>query len=204
MLRFTRFLALVSIVRLGSAVAKDQVPFNADRAAPQTPQRDNTPFFPQDFSTDISEPQQTHAANTPIPSTIPTNPWLMTSPYETQEHLTNLSTLSLPSRLLTLALIHLNSTNSSYATIPYQDALNWPTVFSHLRTISDAHNHTWKSTIFYVVEFRSRLKPNIDRELLFKLDRESHREATASGGLVKYWFGKTSDDAEGRNLATCE
>ena len=50
--------------------------------------------------------------------------------------------------------------------------------------------------------FRSKLKPLIDTEYLYKLDEESHREAVGSGGLLKYWFG--AGDGQRRNLATCE
>ena len=73
---------------------------------------------------------------------------------------------------------------------------------SLIRRFSTELNHTWTSQTFYVVIFRSQLKPDIDNDLLYKLDYESHREACESGGLLKYWFGKT--DGERRNLATCE
>lgn len=104
-------------------------------------------------------------------------------------------------QLLAIALVHLTSATSSYATTTYSVALNWPTVFSELKQLSLQYNHNWTEAEFYVVEFRSKLKPRIDNELLFKLDKESHREATASGGLLKYWFGEP--DNERRNLATC-
>lgn len=225
MLKLMNLLALASIVSLVSVVvAEEQIPIGPNSAVVQvTPHRKSHPFEVQDisFSTpDSSEAPIRNTTSTHLktsqhedPDTSdsaqeisvgPSFPWLITSPYTTQEHLTNLSTLPLPSRLLTLALTHLAPTTTSYATTPYQDALNWPTIFTYLKSLSASHNHTWTTTTFYVVEFRSKLKSNIDRELLFSLDRESHREATASGGLLKYWFGKTSDDAEGRNLATCK
>lgn len=199
MIRIIKYLTLALIAKPWSVIANQQVPVIAGLGTQQTLIKSNAPLPVQGFSpaNPISQDERANA-------TEPLYPWLITSPYTGQEHLTDLSTLPLPSRLLTLALTHLEPTNSSYATTTYDQALNWPTVFEHLKSISDSHNHTWTSTIFYVVEFRSRLKIGIDRDLLFKLDRESHREATASGGLLKYWFGKTSDDAEGRNLATCK
>lgn len=208
MIRLTTYLAIMLIAKASIVIANEQIPVFADIATQQTPIITNTPFPAQELSPTGLLPQDKPARITSKPSeansTTLVHPWLITSPYSGQDHLTNLSTLPLPSRLLTLTLTHLQPTNSSYATIPYDQALNWPTVFDQLKTVAISHNHTWKSTTFYVVEFRSKLKTGIDRDLLFTLDRESHREATASGGLLKYWFGKTSDDAEGRNLATCK
>lgn len=213
--KLTDFILLVSIARLACVVvAQEQIRIRPDSAAVQV-----TPFQQQDVSFKITDSPEVSIENTSSihletnqlqdinasKQTIePSFPWLITSPYLTHAHLTNLSTLPLPSRLLTLALTHLTPTSTSYATTPYHQALNWPSIFEQLKSISAAHNHTWTTTTFYVVEFRSRLKDDIDRKLLFDLDRESHREATASGGLLKYWFGSTSDDAEGRNLATCK
>lgn len=212
----TSFILLVLMAELASVVvAEEQIAFRTDSAAVQvTPHQQSTPSRQEDVSFKIPYPLEISIKNTtstlpqdldaPKSSIEPSFPWLITSPYEAQEHLTNLSTLPLPSRLLTLALTHLTPTSTSYATTPYHEALNWPTIFEQLKSISAVHNHTWTTTTFYVVEFRSRLKTNIDRKLLFDLDRESHREATGSGGLLKYWFGSTSDNVEGRNLATCK
>lgn len=50
--------------------------------------------------------------------------------------------------------------------------------------------------------FRSCIALNADVDRLHELDAKSHQEATASGGLLKYWFG--SKNAERENLATCE
>jgi hypothetical protein len=61
--------------------------------------------------------------------------------------------------------------------------------------------NTWRTTDFYVVSFRSQLKPDADPERLFELDAFSHQEAMASGGLLKYWYGVK--DPNRRNLATC-
>lgn len=216
----TRILILVSLFQLGClGNAHEQVPIKSEADLREPVYDGKTPGQHQDSPKNIMNP-----ASGPEEISIPTNledgqpaqldtvesptapsfPWLVTSPYTSQGHLTNLSALPLPSRLFALSLTRLSPVGRSYATTPYQQAFNWPTVFENLRSVSASHNLTWTSTVFYVVEFRSKLKSNIDRELLFKLDRESHREATASGGLLKYWFGKVSDDKEGRNLATCE
>jgi hypothetical protein len=53
-----------------------------------------------------------------------------------------------------------------------------------------------------VVIFRSKRKEVVDKYLLHVLDQQSHIEATASGGLLKYWFG--DPNPERRNVATCK
>lgn len=208
MLGLIKLLTLGLIAKLGSAVTEEQAPFIANPAAQQSHVQNDVLFPAPQSSTANPIPQHQFTGTTPAHQktnpAMPPYPLLVTSPYPGQDHLTNLSSLPLPSRLLTLALTNLEPTTSSYATTPYQDALNWPAIFESLKLLSASHNHTWESTSFYVVEFRSRLKVNIDRDLLFTLDRESHREATASGGLLKYWYGNTTDNAEGRNLATCK
>jgi hypothetical protein len=71
-----------------------------------------------------------------------------------------------------------------------------------LKRLVTAERLEWKKQDFYVVIFRSKLKENINRDRLGELDDHSHEEATASGGLLKYWFGSTNE--ERRNLATCK
>lgn len=142
-------------------------------------------------------PPDQGGTSTKIPSK-----WLIASPYLEIEHQLDLDTVDIPYQLLAQALTSLEAATPVYATTPYSTCLNWPEVFSNLKSLSAEHEYTWKRTEFYVVEFRSKLKANIDNPLLFKLDKESHREATASGGLLKYWFG--SPDSERRNLATCK
>lgn len=126
---------------------------------------------------------------------------LIVSPYTELSHQLNLNRVDIQSQLLAEALTHLAPATSTYATTPYHLALNWPAVFSHLKHLNNKRNRKWIKTHFYVVEFRSTLKAEIDKPLLFALDKESHREATASGGLLKYWFGVP--DESRRNLATC-
>ncbi|KAL1606337.1 hypothetical protein SLS60_003739 [Paraconiothyrium brasiliense] len=126
---------------------------------------------------------------------------LISSPYNNPGHYLDLTTLDTPNLIFAKALTALKPLRSDYATAPYISSLDFPTVLSLVRSFSQELNYTWKSHTFYVVIFRSQLKPDIDNDLLYKLDYESHREACESGGLLKYWFGKT--DGERRNLATC-
>lgn len=124
------------------------------------------------------------------------------SPYLEEEHLLDLKTLDRQSRFFAIALKRLKPHREDYATVEYESSLNLDEVLSKLRRIVALYGHKWKQQDFYVVEFRSQLKPKIDNALLFKLDEESHREANTSGGLLKYWYGEP--DSERRNLATCK
>lgn len=141
------------------------------------------------------------------PKTLSTS--LISSPYNNPSHYLDLSTLPLPSLLFAKALTALAPLTPAYATTPYAEALNFNHVLSVLRELVNVSTETvrgfeWPETSFYVVVFSSELKPRaqMDEERLYKLDYESHREACESGGLLKYWFGKTSEVGR-RNLATC-
>ncbi|KAJ5767020.1 uncharacterized protein N7511_004636 [Penicillium nucicola] len=126
---------------------------------------------------------------------------LIASPYNSANHLLDISTLEQQDRLFALALSYLKPTRVDYATAAYTESFNWTEVFELLKAFSDAENHAWKRRSYYVVIFRSVLLPDVDSEYLYALDAHSHREAMASGGLLKYWFGAKDD--LGRNLATC-
>jgi hypothetical protein len=126
--------------------------------------------------------------------------FLISSPYNNPSHYLDLTTLATPSLLLAKALTALAPNSPDYATAPYTQALNFNRVLQLLQDLSIGFEYP--ETQFYVVVFRSKLKEGIDQEWLYKLDYESHREACESGGLLKYWFGKS--DEERRNLATCE
>ncbi|KAL4879518.1 hypothetical protein BJY04DRAFT_93681 [Aspergillus karnatakaensis] len=126
---------------------------------------------------------------------------LISSPYTTPDHLLDLSTLPTQSRLLAQALTVLTPIRPDYATAPYTESFNWPTVFETLSTLSEAEPHTWTTNSFYVVVFRSVLNEDVDLDRLSLLDERSHAEATESGGLLKYWFGVKNGRRE--NLATC-
>lgn len=126
---------------------------------------------------------------------------LVSSPYTTAPHLLDLRTLDLPNQLLARALTILTPIRDDYATAPYLDAFNWTAVFEYLHDLTETAGYHWTRQTFYVVAFRSILNPDVDGEWLGALDAHSHREATESGGLLKYWFG--SKNARRENLATC-
>lgn len=127
---------------------------------------------------------------------------LASSPYRDDGHLLDLNTLDTQSRLLALALTTLRTKGPNYATVKYEDGLDLDGIVAELKLLAHSADVEWVEQNFYVVEFRSQLKPEIDNALLFKLDKESHREANISGGLLSYWYGEP--DAERRNLATCK
>lgn len=130
------------------------------------------------------------------------NQYLVVSPYLETEHQLDLSTVNTTNRIFAQALTILEPTTPEYATTAYSETFNWPEVFIAVRNLASAESFEFPRTEFYVVEFRSQLRETIDNHRLFKLDKESHREATAAGGLLKYWFG--SPDLQRRNLATCK
>jgi hypothetical protein len=127
---------------------------------------------------------------------------LKASPYAGPEHLLHLDTLEIQNRLMALALSSLSPARPDYATAAYQQAFDWDQVVALLATLAREQRISWKKQSFYVVEFRSKLKENIDNDRLYLLDKQSHMEATASGGLLKYWYG--IPDSERYNLATCK
>lgn len=127
--------------------------------------------------------------------------YLISSPYNNPANQLHLKPLDLQSRLFAFALTYLNPIRDDYATAPYLESFNWPTVFETLRLLCAQTGIQWKKQDFYVVIFRSKLQATADRARLGELDQKSHEEACASGSLLHYWFGST--DAERRNLATC-
>ena len=128
--------------------------------------------------------------------------WLIVSPYPETGHLLDLEVLNMPDRLLALASTELEPATAQYATVQYDQALDWISLMATLKLLAAKEGYRWTRHEFYVVEFRSKLKKTIDAELLFKLDKESHKEAMQSGGLLKYWYGVP--DANRSNLATCK
>ncbi|KAA8652128.1 uncharacterized protein ATNIH1004_001032 [Aspergillus tanneri] len=131
----------------------------------------------------------------------PSSDHLIASPYNDPLHLLDLKTLEQPSQLFAKALTILKPVRDDYATAPYTESLNWQDVFDFLRDLSHAEGYQWTAQHFYVVVFRSRLREDVDMSRLHDLDAFSHQEATASGGLLKYWFGTKNANRE--NLATC-
>lgn len=127
---------------------------------------------------------------------------LISSPYNNPGHYLDLRDLDTSNLIFSKALTALKPIRQDYATGPYTESLDFPTVLHLVRKFSKDEGFQWKEASFYVVIFRSQLKENSDNDLLYTLDYESHREACESGGLLKYWFGKPN--AERRNLATCK
>jgi len=132
---------------------------------------------------------------------IPRDSKLISSPYNDPDHLLDLRTLDTQNRLVAQALTFMKPVGGDYATADYGISFNWEEVLSNLQILVKAEGHQWTEQSFYTVIFRSQLNPDIDLQRLHDLDKTSHREATVSGGLLKYWFGKK--DSWERNLATC-
>jgi hypothetical protein len=126
---------------------------------------------------------------------------LIASPYNEPLNLLDLKRLETPYQLFAKALTIFKPIRDDYAVAPYLESFNWQAVVDFLRDLSIAEGHQWKRTQFYVVSFRSQLKPDIDYPRLHDLDCHSHEEAMASGGLLKYWFGAKNEKHQ--NLATC-
>ncbi|TQB68676.1 hypothetical protein MPDQ_002939 [Monascus purpureus] len=126
---------------------------------------------------------------------------LIVSPYDDLRHILDLTTLDTPNRLFAKALAIFKPIRDDYATASYTESFNWQDIFEFLKELSDAEQYLWSKQHFFVVVFRSILLPDADSERLHELDVHSHREATASGGLLKYWFGTKNSNRE--NLATC-
>ena len=127
---------------------------------------------------------------------------IQSSPYDDPVNFLNLQELDIQNRIFALALTRLQSTRPDYATATYMDSFNWPSIFSTIRTLCVSAGIQWQRQEFYLVIFRSKLQRDADRERLGLLDKKSHEEACASGGLLTYWFG--SPDSEMQNLATCK
>ena len=128
--------------------------------------------------------------------------WLTVSPYIERPHLLNLSTAERAQGLLARALTLMTPIREDYATAAYSESFNWSEVILALRALVHATNVHWEARSFFIIVFRSQVKPQTDRSHLGDLDQRSHAEAMSSGGLLKYWFGVPDDNY--RNLATCE
>ncbi|QPH18859.1 hypothetical protein C2857_003964 [Epichloe festucae Fl1] len=127
--------------------------------------------------------------------------FIVQSPYVDTDHLLDLQTLDNENALLARALSRLRAVREEYATASYTESFNWPEVIHELRQLVAKSGKDFKETSFYIVAFRSQIKPSTDYSHLGELDKAAHAEAIASGGFLKYWFG--SPDDELRNLATC-
>ncbi|KFA50769.1 hypothetical protein S40293_06097 [Stachybotrys chartarum IBT 40293] len=127
--------------------------------------------------------------------------YLIQSPYTERAHQLDLNTVSYENKVLAKALTVMSNTREDYATAPYNESFNWPEVMAELRRLVKSSGQTFRKTSFYIVAFRSQIKPSTDYSHLGDLDKAAHKEAIDSGGFLKYWFG--SPDPDLRNLATC-
>lgn len=134
-------------------------------------------------------------------SATPPNRHIVQSPYTEPEHLLDLDTLDRENGLLARALSVMKHTRDDYATAPYAESFNWSEVMDELKRLVQVEGQGFQETSFYVVAFRSQIKPSTDYSHLGDLDKAAHAEAVESGGFLKYWFGEP--DPELRNLATC-
>ena len=128
--------------------------------------------------------------------------WLVVSPYLEDIHKLDLTTVDFQDQCMAIALQELSAARDDYAVCSYSEAFWWDRVVERIRHFSRQTSLNWVRREYYVVEFRSKVKEDINVELLYRLDKESHAEAMQSGGLLKYWYGKP--DESRRNLATCK
>lgn len=111
--------------------------------------------------------------------------YLVASPYTEPEHLLDMESLDTESQLLSEALQGMRAVTAEYATKPYVDAFNWDEVIDRVRELASARQHSFKETSWYIVAFRSQIKPTTVYPDLGALDKAAHAEAMASGGFLK-------------------
>ncbi|RDA96277.1 hypothetical protein CP533_1683 [Ophiocordyceps camponoti-saundersi (nom. inval.)] len=147
----------------------------------------------------------TPATQTAVPVDVllsaPQDRFIVQSPYVEPAHQLDLDTLDHENEALAKALGGLRAVRDDYATAPYTDSFNWSEVMSEVRRLANDSERAFRETSFYIVAFRSQIKPSTEYSQLGELDKAAHAEAVASGGFLKYWFGMP--DPELRNLATC-
>lgn len=119
------------------------------------------------------------------PSPPPSERFLVQSPYTEQDHLLDLTRLDHENILLAKALTKMDKIRQDYATAPYKESFNWPVVIEELKRLVNESGKGFKETSFYVVAFRSQIKPETDYSHLGALDKDAHAEAIASGGFLK-------------------
>lgn len=138
---------------------------------------------------------------TSTPAPADSSRFITFSPYP--DHLLDLETLDPQTQLLARALGVFEKTRDDYATAPYVESFNFSVVIDELRRLRAASPSpsAWEKRDYFVVAFRSQIPPTTNYGDLSSLDKAAHREATDSGGLLRYWFHLP--DADGRNLATC-
>lgn len=111
--------------------------------------------------------------------------YLVVSPYTEQDHLLDLDTLDAENQILAEALVAMKPVREDYATYSYLESFNWEEVMRRARELTIARGHDFKETSWYIVAFRSQIKPTTEYPDLGVLDKAAHAEATASGGFLK-------------------
>lgn len=133
---------------------------------------------------------------------------IRSSPYHEPEHWLDLDSVDPQHRILALALQSFQNINDSYARDEYEDSFNIPLIVDLVREYARVLDYPIEAIEAYVIAFRSSLHDHVHtssekRAYLCQVDKDSHREANISGGLLKYWYGVPDNTVEGRNLATC-
>lgn len=126
----------------------------------------------------------TEKAVDPTP-TLDSQRYLVASPYTEREHLLDLETLSVEGQILSQALAELEAVRDDYATATYVQAFNWDAVMQRVRELAAARQHNFQETSWYIVAFRSQIRPTTAYPDLGALDKAAHAEAMASGGFLK-------------------
>lgn len=111
--------------------------------------------------------------------------FIVKSPYTDKEHLLDLDTLSHEGAIVAKALQTFKSIRDDYATAPYVESFNWPEVLDEVKRLAQQSGRPFKEISFYIVAFRSQIKPSTHYGDLGVLDKASHAEAVASGGFLK-------------------
>lgn len=116
---------------------------------------------------------------------LDTQRYLVASPYTDPEHLLDLESLDTENQLLSEALQKMTAVTEEYATRPYVESFNWEDVIDRVRELANARQYSFKETSWYIVAFRSQIKPTTVYPDLGALDKAAHAEAMASGGFLK-------------------
>lgn len=111
--------------------------------------------------------------------------YLVVSPYTEQDHLLDLDTLDVENQILAEALVVMKPARQDYATGSYLESFNWEEVMQRAHQLTEERKHDFKETSWYIVAFRSQIKPTTEYPDLGVLDKAAHAEATASGGFLK-------------------
>lgn len=111
---------------------------------------------------------------------------IVQSPYTELKHQLDLTTLDYENALLAKALSTLDATREDYAIASYNESFNWEDVIARLRSLVSVYGQRYQDATFYIVAFRSQIKPSTDYSHLGELDKAAHLEAVESGGFLKY------------------